>query len=195
MKTLRNQLSESAQIPCRHFEIHKLNSKGWKQEKDWTNPKQRRVQIFLEIWENRCSCNNWRLPGEPQISGLTSFLSLKLHELKLKSSRHIHSQANLGTHLIHYRKPFFLGKGNTSSVSGLNNSLEAKINGVHFTCPLGLTALTPQDFARERAVLSFCSSFPCHFALPCFLTLVLWYEFSCGPFLLNFILNSGSSIP
>ena len=73
MKILRNQLSESAQIPCRHFEIHKLNSKGWKQEKDWTNPKQRRVQNFLEIWENCYSCNNWRLPGEPQISGLLPF--------------------------------------------------------------------------------------------------------------------------
>ena len=24
---------------------------------------------ILKIWENSCSCNNWRLPGEPRISG------------------------------------------------------------------------------------------------------------------------------
>ena len=70
-------------------------------------------------------------------------------------------------HQIHYKKPLFSGKGNTSSVSGLNNYWEAKINGVHLTCPLGFTASTPQYFDRKWTVLSFCSSFPCHFVLLC----------------------------
>ena len=68
-------------------------------------------------------------------------------------------------HQIHYKKPLFSGKGNTSSVSGLNNYCEAEINGVHFTCSLGFTASTPQDFDRKLTVLSFCSSFPCYFVL------------------------------
>ena len=92
-------------------------------------------------------------------------------------------------HLIHYKKPLFLGKGNTSSISGLNNSLEAKINGVHFTCPLGLTALTPQDFDRKRAVLSFCSSFPCHFALSCFLNFSSWIWVLLWAFLTEFLIQ------
>ena len=71
-------------------------------------------------------------------------------------------------HQFHYKKPLFSGKGNTSSVSGLNNCWEGKINGVHFTCPLGFTASTPQDFDRKWTVLPFCSSFPCHLYF-CFL--------------------------
>ena len=36
-----------------------------------TNPKQRRVLKNFGILGNCCNCNNWRLPGEPQISALT----------------------------------------------------------------------------------------------------------------------------
>ena len=82
-----------------------------------------------------------------------------------------------------------IGRGNTSSVSSLNNSLEAKINGFHFTCPLGLTALTPQYFDRKRAVLSFCSSFPCHFALPCFLNFSSWIWVLPWAFLNEFLIQ------
>ena len=58
-------------------------------------------------------------------------------------------------HQIHYKKPLFSGKGNTSSVSGLNNYLEAKINGVHFTCPLGFKDSTPQDSGKSEQYYPF----------------------------------------
>ena len=58
-------------------------------------------------------------------------------------------------HHLHYKKPLVSGKGKTSSVSGLNNYWEAKINGVHFTCPLGSTALTPQDLTESEQYYPF----------------------------------------
>ena len=48
------------------------NSLDQTKEENQTNLSKRRVPKFFGISGICCSCNNWRLPGEPQISVLTS---------------------------------------------------------------------------------------------------------------------------
>ena len=76
--------------------------------------KKRRVPNFFEFWENCCSCNNWRLPGEPQISKST-FLPAKDY-LIIKLISWILLEAcipKMATHAFKSLMTVHFGNGNT----------------------------------------------------------------------------------
>ena len=77
---MKNQSISSIQNSGRsHKSISKTQEHETKQGK-WITRSKGGSQNFFRILGECCRRNNWRLPGEPQISELTFFLSLRLYE-------------------------------------------------------------------------------------------------------------------